>query len=372
MLRRSALCFGRATTALAASRVEAAAAAASDGLAALPSSSPSPTLQLALLNAQGVAFHLLGDVGAAHDSLGLALDVALSTARGGAGDDDYTGIAGCLIDLAANHLLAGEVDSADKALKRSRFMLTRAYRPSEAAHACLLNVQGLLHEARDEPEAALDAHQRAHHLLVGQRRASGAHVEGWICASRAGSIWAMLRLGQPQGAEALAAADLERIGHARDGDEWPLREREYARSLAAMATLANLARRADALAGASGTGGGAGAGAGAAAATAACMMSVRRLHGVADALANALGAAHSEAVRARHNAGIADRYARAPTSAGHAGDEGSEWRSPPLQWQRHWQPALGCGFAARAVPPEAGEGASSWPPQPAGRARQPP
>ena len=70
--------------------------AASDGLAALPSSSPSPTLQLALLNAQGVALHLLGDVGAAHESLRLALDVALSTARRGSGDDDYTGIAGCL------------------------------------------------------------------------------------------------------------------------------------------------------------------------------------------------------------------------------------------------------------------------------------
>ena len=345
MLRLSAQCFGRASTALAASRAEAAAAAASDGLAALPPS-PAPTLQLGLLNAQGVALHLLGDVQAAHESLGRALVVALTVARDGAGDDDYSGIAGCLIDLAANHLLAGDEGAAEKALKRSQFMLTRAYRPSETVHACLLNVQGLLHEARDEPKAALDAHQRAHHTLLEQRGAADAHIDGWVRAARAGSIWGLLRLERSQAAETLATADLARIADDRDGLGWPVREREYTRSLAAMATL----MRIDSLT--NGQNGAREAGEGVPAA-ASRTMSVHRLHGVADAL-HALGVSHPEVLRARRNARVADTYASAPTSDGAAGE-----RSPSLlgllQWQRHWQPALGSGFAARALPP-------TWPP----------
>lgn len=340
MLRRSAQCFGRASTALAASRAEAAAAAASDGLAALPPS-PAPTLQLGLLNAQGVALHLLGDVQAAHESLGRALDVALTVARDGAGDDDYSGIAGCLIDLAANHLLAGDVGAADKALKRSQFMLTRAYRPSETVHACLLNVQGLLHEARDEPKAALDAHQRAHHTLLEQRGAADAHIDGWVRAARAGSIWGLLRLDRSQAAETLATADLARIADDRDGVGWPVREREYTRSLAAMATLMRIDSPTNGSQGARAAGEGVPA-------AASRTMSVHRLHGVADALTHALGADHPEVLRARRNARVADTFASAPTSDGGAGER----RLRLLQWQRHWQPALGCGFAARALPPE--------------------
>jgi len=340
MLRRSAQCFGRASTALAASRAEAAAAAASDGLAALPPS-PAPTLQLGLLNAQGVALHLLGDVQAAHESLGRALDVALTVARDGAGDDDYSGIAGCLIDLAANHLLAGDVGAADKALKRSQFMLTRAYRPSETVHACLLNVQGLLHEARDEPKAALDAHQRAHHTLLEQRGAADAHIDGWVRAARAGSIWGLLRLDRSQAAETLATADLARIADDRDGVGWPVREREYTRSLAAMATLMRIDSPTNGSQGARAAGEGVPA-------AASLTMSVHRLHGVADALTHALGADHPEVLRARRNARVADTFASAPTSDGGAGER----RLSLLQWQRHWQPALGCGFAARALPPE--------------------
>ena len=354
MLRLSAQCFGRASTALAASRAEAAAAAASDGLAALPPS-PAPTLQLGLLNAQGVALHLLGDVQAAHESLGRALVVALTVARDGAGDDDYSGIAGCLIDLAANHLLAGDEGAAEKALKRSQFMLTRAYRPSETVHACLLNVQGLLHEARDEPKAALDAHQRAHHTLLEQRGAADAHIDGWVRAARAGSIWGLLRLERSQAAETLATADLARIADDRDGLGWPVREREYTRSLAAMATL----MRIDSMT--NGQNGAREAGEGVPAA-ASRTMSVHRLHGVADALTHALGVSHPEVLRARRNARVADTYASAPTSDGAAGE-----RSPILlgllQWQRHWQPALGSGFAARALPPKrAADGAPTWPP----------
>ena len=343
MLRLSAQCFGRASTALAASRAEAAAAAASDGLAALPPS-PAPTLQLGLLNAQGVALHLLGDVQAAHESLGRALDVALTVARDGAGDDDYSGIAGCLIDLAANHLLAGDEGAAEKALKRSQFMLTRAYRPSETVHACLLNVQGLLHEARDEPKAALDAHQRAHHTLLEQRGAADAHIDGWVRAARAGSIWGLLRLDRSQAAETLATADLARIADDRDGVCWPVREREYTRSLAAMATLMRIDSPTNGSQGARAAGEGVPA-------AASRTMSVHRLHGVADALTHALGADHPEALRARRNARVADTFASAPTSDGGAGERRPSLLSL-LQWQRHWQPALGCGFAARALPPE--------------------
>ena len=191
--------------------------------------------------------------------------------------------------------------------------------------------------------------------MLEQRGAADAHIDGWVRAARAGSIWGLLRLERSQAAETLATADLARIADDRDGLGWPVREREYTRSLAAMATL----MRIDSLT--NGQNGAREAGEGVPAA-ASRTMSVHRLHGVADALTHALGVSHPEVLRARRNARVADTYASAPTSDGAAGE-----RSPSLlglmQWQRHWQPALGSGFAARALPPErAADGAPTWPP----------
>ena len=336
----AARCFARAEAALATSQLRVAAAAASDGLSALPASSAPPTLQLALLNAQGIALHHLGDADTAQQSLEHALDVALHVARMGAADDNYLGVGGCLIDLAANHLRRGDQVSAETALKRSGYMLSRAYRPSAAASGCLLVVQGLLHEARDEHQAAFDAQQKAHSTLLSSHQLAasgphGPHIAGWLQAARAGSIWALLSLGKPRAAETLAAADLQRIDGAADDGEWAPREREYARSLAAIATLELVDEEGSGVT-----------------ASARRREAIRQLHGCTTALDALLGDDHEEVVRARGNVEVAARHA----AERHAG-QGAV--APRQEYQRHWQPSLGCGLAAAAPPaPLAGAGAA--------------
>jgi hypothetical protein len=86
-----------------------------------------------------------------------------------------------------------------------------------------------------------------------------------------------------------------------------VREREYTRSLAAMATLMRIDSPTNGSQGARAAGEGVSA-------AASRTMSVHRLHGVADALTHALGADHPEVLRARRNARVADTFASAPTS----------------------------------------------------------
>ena len=336
MLRHSARCFARAEAALAAAQHRAAVTAAADGLSALPTTTP--TLHLALLNAHGIALHHLGDLDGAHQSLTHALDVAQHIARRGASDDNYLGIGGCLIDLAANHLRRGEVDAADRALKRGKYMLARAYRPTQAATACLMVLRGMVHEARDEHKAALDAQQSACELLLkhghsGMAESAAPHAVSWLQAARSGSIWGLIALGKPRAAETLATADLQRI----DADNSSMREqREFARSIAAIAALERLQHSTESSATATRTAQG---------------RCVEILHEVAHALAILCGEqAHPEVVRAQANAEMAALHAAQSDSMGQ-GPMGTL----DLQWQRHWQPSLGCGLH---VPPRS---ASGWP-----------
>ena len=51
----------------------------------------------------------------------------------------------------------------------SKYMLVRAYRPSDMAHACLLSCTALMHEASQADKQALDCQQAAHEMLCAPR-----------------------------------------------------------------------------------------------------------------------------------------------------------------------------------------------------------
>ena len=292
-----------------------AASAADGGMKSLPNTAPS-SLRRTLLNAQGVALHLLGESETAHECLSAALVVATHAAAAGeGGHDSYEDIGGTLGDLAANHIKMGQHDEAEAALKRGIFMLKRAYRPSSTVRACLLNVRGCLHEAQGDDVAALAAHEEAHSLLLATD-AAHAHERhaGWLQACRHGSAWTMLRTGSAAGAVTLSAADTsdERLA--------PLdaRERAFARSRHAIAILQRMLeaeqpniklsepRR-----------------------IAAATLAAVDLNYAADELASCLGDGHAETVAARANHQAARRAI-------------SEGTSPT--WTQHWQPALGAGL----------------------------
>ena len=276
-------------------------------------------------------------------------------------------------------MFRGEHELAAQSLKRASFMLRRAHRPSPAGRACLLNVHGLLHEARGQYAEAIDAHQESHRLLLsvtdaggvsgggaagstaaaGPAAASrwprGAEVTGprsagWLHAARTGSAWAMLRSGGRglAAADAIAHADLaaDRL-HTLD-----LRERAYARSLAAVTTLQRLSEasattavdgiRSSAI-DSVGTGDGEHAG------------GVRRRHDemhraismlreTEGALTTLLGPEHVEVHGARQNLRVAhEALAVAPSGA--PGD-GACGDALPLAWHRHWQPAIGAALGS--------------------------
>ena len=254
-MRAAARALASAEAYLRACKLQAAAAAAEAGLRALPSNAP-PSCHRLLLNAQGLALHLQGDNEAANDALQGALHAAKVAATAGDGDDSYVDIGGVLSDLAAKHAALGDLDAADAALKRGAYMLSRAYRPSAAAKACLLNVRGCLFSVRGDDAAALSAHEEAFALLCATPSApspprpsphsSGATSDdtipvhddllpSWEAACRAGVAWAMLRTGGTAGAEAIATSAMRTHGSRMDA-----REEVYGRGLAAVAVLQRL------------------------------------------------------------------------------------------------------------------------------------
>jgi len=326
MLRKSARCIAKAQAAIAASRHPEAVAAASEGLSALPASPPA-TLHLALLNAHGLAMHFLGELDAANDSLTHAVTIS----NGGIADDEYIGIGGCLIDLAANHMRRGDTDAANVALKRSRYMLDRAYRPSNAARACHFNVRGLLHESCHEYEEAFEAQQQAHKLFMSAELDSCSLPISWKQASRSGSVAALLRLDRSKAAQTLITADMERMGGyglvGTTEDRCAAHEMEYVRSLAAIASLLHLhdcshlgAEPADEV-------------------SSARTRAALQLREVAYSLGSIPGISCAEVSCAQQNADAAFRY-----TAARDDPDRCKNNLPSLQWQRHWQPALGCGI----------------------------
>ena len=147
-------------------------------------------------------------------------------------------------------------------------------------------------------------------------------MEGWLQATRQGSIRVLLRKGSAAAAATLAVADvaegridgLDRVSRAR------------ARSLAAMATLehrgqdsrdeaAFAARRASAIA---------------------------TLADVAAELDQCLGAGHADARGAHANVAVASRSAA--TAGGACATEASA-KNAPLPWAHFWQPALGAALS---------------------------
>ena len=317
----------QANTSLTLHHLHPAASAAVDGLAALPQSSPA-SLQLALLNTHGVALHLLGEVDGAHATLTQALDIALGIGRTGGADDDFVGLGGVLCDMAANHIRCGQADDAAAALKRSRYMLLRAYRRSESARACLLSCTGLLHEMTGDMEAALAAHEEAHAVLCSPRAADGLpprRVASWTQSARAGVIGCSLRLHRTRAADVLASAG---VCKTRLEALCPI-ERGFARSLASISTLQRRAAPRDATEDAE---------AEAAGEAAEAETALAALRAVADSLASLMGPEHDQAKVARGNVAAAE----AVLADGTALTGG---------WERHWQPALGAGIAAALRPP---------------------
>ena len=333
MLQASIRCLKSADSLLSESSFRAAAIAADDGLAALPASPPQ-SLRLALLNVHGVALHLLGDLVGAHETLSDGLDVALASARSGTADDDYIGLGGVMTDLAANHVRRGDVHNAASLLKRSKYMLARAYRPSDLANACLHVCTGLMHEASGAYDAALDSQQSAHTLLCTPSLAQATdsfRLAGWTQAARAGSIWAMLRLERTKAAEVLALADLDPGRMQALG----IQEQAFSQSLASIATLERMQepseRACDGCV-----------------PSAAHRVAATRLHAVADALSGILGEEHEEVMVARLNSRRAQHALVGRPDGGAAEYSTAEQLEP---WTRHWQPALGAGIAAALSQP---------------------
>ena len=331
---RAAQALSRAKTCLHQSRYAAAASAALEGLSHTCHSSHAATVRLQLLNARANAQQMGGLIVEAHDTLEEALDLALTTARSGAADDDYIGIGGCLIDLAANHIKRGSTDTADAALRRAQYMLKRAYRPSSSAHACLLNVRGLLHEARGEHQSAFDAHQESHSALVGCS-ADQPHSLVWVQAARSGSVWALLQMGKVDAAQMLAAADVARL-HDDRAAAWPPRERHIACSLSALTDLQR-------------------AFCGRPPEKAGVREAALELRRVAADMAELVDSDdHEDVTLARRNAEVASRLDKGLDQSVEqsAAEDQDGLILREILRERHWQPALGVGLAAPFTAPD--------------------
>tara|TARA_B100000524_G_scaffold303443_2_gene178380 strand:- start:918 stop:1859 length:942 start_codon:yes stop_codon:yes gene_type:complete len=170
----------------------------------------------------GIGEHLSGRYASAQHELSEALDLAEAAARRGEAHDAYVDIVGSLVDLAANSIQLGDgsptaCDDAAVLLRRGGFMIQRAYRPSQAAQASLLQVSGLLYAARGDHAGAFDKHQAALQKLCLPGIATTARP-GWRCwshAAIAGSVSATIAQGQPEAASLLAAG-----GVSEASDPW--------------------------------------------------------------------------------------------------------------------------------------------------------
>jgi len=285
-------------------------------IAVLPASAmPRHELRVAL-NIKGVALHLAGRYDDAEAPLEEALRAAERAAASGLAHDQLVCVAGALNDVGANALAAGDTQRAAECIKRADYMLSRAYRPNNAAKGAVRVSLGLLHSANGDNAAALSNYTAAKALLGTPARLPVQRA--WLHAAHAGAMRATLAQGdlaaaQGHSAAALAALELPVAACTRDD--------AMVRCIAALVSV-------EALRGARGEAGRGGSEGGEKLAGAA-----RALDRAARALEKIYGSEHTEVNAARANASVLS----AATARGEL---------PPVSWaQPHWIPAVGIGIA---------------------------
>lgn len=117
-------------------------------------------------NALALCEQWTGERDEAHRQLRLALEASSAAACHGQGHDAHIDVAGVLCDLATNALLLHPddeqgADEAERFLKRAKYALSRAYRPSRLGLACVHSGLGALLQRRGSLDEALAMHMRA-------------------------------------------------------------------------------------------------------------------------------------------------------------------------------------------------------------------
>ena len=184
--QRGRALLGEAEEALSRVQLDLCVDRAEEGLWAVSAGSASSCLseRRALKNVLGIALHLEGNYEAAGAELQAALQLAEETGRRGATHDAFVDLAGCLGDLAANHVALGELDAAKMRVKRGLYMCTNAYRPSACALGCLLSTRGLLEEANDNPQAAVSPERNSNSLPTAPRCPAYSNPAPWPRGTR--------------------------------------------------------------------------------------------------------------------------------------------------------------------------------------------
>jgi tetratricopeptide (TPR) repeat protein len=142
---------------------------------------PHPVSLRNVHNAIGITKHQQGDYHGARKSLHLALSLCEEQGLYGQMSDTYTDLVGLLNDTAVNELAMGNVQEAEKLLKRALFSSKRAYSPNVLIVQATLSHLGELLMVQGDYDAGEESHREAVAMspsdlfLANNRHAASSH-----------------------------------------------------------------------------------------------------------------------------------------------------------------------------------------------------